>query len=151
MSLYKTQSYIAFCIHCLPKNVYNDTLGSFKKVILWSKADVRKYSIKKLFSKYRKIHRKTHALQPLFNMQNSLENTSAAAYFSDRVKDLQSTILSKKRLQHMCLPVNFAKFIRTTFLRTPTCNFFFLMNKVSHTLLIVAPLFAIRYTTRCHS
>ena len=56
-----------------------------------------------------------HARQPLFNMQNSQEDSSAGAYFSDRVAALQSAILSKKRLQHMCLPVNFCEIYQNDF------------------------------------
>ena len=37
--------------------------------------------------------------------------------FFDKVAGLRPTTLSKKKLWHRCFPVNFAKFLRTTFLQ----------------------------------
>ena len=36
--------------------------------------------------------------------------------FFDKVAGLRPAILSKKRLWHLCFPVNFARFLRTPFL-----------------------------------
>ena len=47
----------------LAKNVYNDVLGSLKN--FWSEDDARKYLILKMFCKFRKIYKKTSALESL--------------------------------------------------------------------------------------
>ena len=39
--------------------------------------------------------------------------------FLNKVAGLRSATLLKKRLRHWCFPVNFAKFLRTHFYRTP--------------------------------
>ena len=49
--------------------------------------------------KFLKIHRKTPVLESLFN----------------KASGLWPAILFKKRLQHRCFPVNFVKFLRTSF------------------------------------
>ena len=38
--------------------------------------------------------------------------------FLNKIAGLHPPILLEKRLQHMCVPVNFAKFLRTPFYRT---------------------------------
>ena len=48
--------------------------------------------------------------------ENSQEDTCAILFFN-RVADLRSAILSKKRLWHRCFPENFPKFLRTLFLQ----------------------------------
>ena len=47
--------------------------------------------------------------------QNSQGNTCASLFFN-KVADLKSATLLKKRLWDRCFPVNFAKFLRTPFL-----------------------------------
>ena len=53
-------------------------------------------------------------------------------FFFNKVIDLSPAILLKKRLQHRCFPVNFAKFLRNTFSqRTPpvaASDYDFLIN-----------------------
>ena len=51
--------------------------------------------------KFKKIHKKTSVSESLFN----------------QVVGLRSATLLKERLWHRCFPVNFAKFLRTSFLR----------------------------------
>ena len=41
------------------------------------------------------------------------------SFFFNKVVDLRPATLFKKRLWHRCFPVNFAKFLRTFFIRTP--------------------------------
>ena len=48
--------------------------------------------------------------------QNSQENTCARVSFFDKVAGLRPATLFKKRLWHMCFPLNFMKFLRTPFL-----------------------------------
>ena len=50
--------------------------------------------------------------------QNSQENTCARAFFN-KVAGLRPPALLKKKLRHRCFPVNFVKFRRTLFYRTP--------------------------------
>ena len=62
----------------------------------------RRCSIKKAFLKIlRSIHRKTPALESLFN----------------KAAGLLTCNLIKKRLQHRCFPVNIAKFLKTPILK----------------------------------
>ena len=49
-------------------------------------------------------------------LQNSQENTRARVFFN-KVEGLRPATLLKKRLWHWCFPVNFAKFLRITFLQ----------------------------------
>ena len=42
--------------------------------------------------------------------------------FFNKVADLRPVTLLTKRLWYRCFPVNFAKFLRTLFLQTPTVN-----------------------------
>ena len=51
--------------------------------------------------KFRKFHRKTPVLESLFN----------------KAAGLKACNFIKKRLEHRCFPVKFAKFLRTTFLQ----------------------------------
>ena len=51
-------------------------------------------------------------------LQNPQENTCARAFFN-KVAGHRPATLVKKGLWHRCLPVNFAKFRRTSFYRTP--------------------------------
>ena len=48
-------------------------------------------------------------------LKNSQENTCVRISFFNKVADLSPATLLKKRLWHMCFPVNFAKFVRTLF------------------------------------
>ena len=48
--------------------------------------------------------------------QNSQENTCAIAYLLNKIAGLKPVTLLKKRAWHRFFPVNFAKFLRTTFL-----------------------------------
>ena len=57
----------------------------------------------------------------------SQENTFVGAFF-DKVAGFQAWNLIKKRLQHRCLPVNIAKFLRTPILK---CIFVRLLLKIS--------------------
>ena len=54
----------------------------------------------------------------LENLQNSQERTYARVFLT-KMADRKPATLSKTRLWHMCFLVNFVKFLRTTFLRTP--------------------------------
>ena len=58
--------------------------------------------------------------------QNSQENTCARVLFN-KVAGLRPATLLKKRLCHRCFPVNFVKYLRTPFYRTPLddCFWFF--------------------------
>ena len=56
-------------------------------------------SVKRSVLKFSKIHWKTPVLESLFN----------------KVADIRPATVLKKRLQHKCFPVNFAKFLRTNF------------------------------------
>ena len=47
--------------------------------------------------------------------QNSQEKTCARVFFN-KVAELKSAPLLKKRLWHRCFPVNFVKYLRTPFL-----------------------------------
>ena len=69
----------------------------------YTEAVARKRSVKKMF---------------LEISQNSQENTSAKDSFLTKLQALclRRATLLKKRLWHRCFPVNFAKFLRTTFL-----------------------------------
>ena len=67
---------------------------------LLSQAFTLKCSVKKVFLKISQIHRKTHVFEFLFN----------------EVAGLGAGSFIKKRLQHRCFPVNFAKFVRTPIL-----------------------------------
>ena len=50
-------------------------------------------------------------------LQNSQENTCARASFFNKVAGLRLATLLKRRLWQRCVPVNFAKFLRTPFLQ----------------------------------
>ena len=49
--------------------------------------------------------------------QNSQESTSARVSVFNKVAGLRAATLLKKRLWHRCFPVNFAKFLRTPFIK----------------------------------
>ena len=51
--------------------------------------------------------------------QNSQENTCARVSFFNKVSGLRPAPFFKKRLWHVCFPVNFAKFWRTPILQKP--------------------------------
>ena len=57
--------------------------------------------------------------------QNSQENTCARDSFFNKVVGLRPVTLLKKSLWHSCFPVNFAKFLRTLFHRTPSDGCFY--------------------------
>ena len=66
-----------------------------------SRSSHRRYSVKKLL---------------LQILQNSQENTCLRVSFLIKLQARPATLL-KKRLWHRCFPVNFAKFVRATFLQ----------------------------------
>ena len=70
---------------------------------------------KRSSEKFRKIHRKILVLEPLFN----------------KVARLQACSFIKKRLQHRCFHVDFAKFLRTTILNS-ICERMRIHNPVAH-------------------
>ena len=49
--------------------------------------------------------------------------------FFNKVAGLRPPTLSKKRLWHMCFPVNFAKFLRTPFWQNPSGRLFLKIKK----------------------
>ena len=51
-------------------------------------------------------------------LQNSQENTCARVSFSEKLADRGPATVLKKRLWHKSFPVNFVKFLRTSFLNT---------------------------------
>ena len=73
-----------------------------------AEAIVWRCSVKKVLLKFRKINRKTPV--PACNFIK---------------KETQPAILFKKRLWHMCLSVNFVKFLRTPFLQNTSGGFRF--------------------------
>ena len=50
-------------------------------------------------------------------LQNSKENNCARNSFFNKVAGLRRATLLKKSLWHWCFPVNFAKFLRTSFFK----------------------------------
>ena len=50
--------------------------------------------------------------------QNSQENTCARVSYLIKLQTPRAATLLKKRLWHRCFPVNFAKFLRTSFLQS---------------------------------
>ena len=52
--------------------------------------------------------------------------------FSNKVAGLRSATLLKKSPWHRCFPVNFGKFLRTPFYRTPSNNCFCIFNIPKH-------------------
>ena len=62
--------------------------------------NMQKQSVKKVFLKI---------------SQNSQKKHLCTSLFSDNVAGRQPANLSKKSLRHRCFPVNFAKFLRTSF------------------------------------
>ena len=73
-----------------------------------SEAVVQRCSVKKMFLKI---------------SQNSQENTRVAVFF-DKVANLRPATLLKNRLRHRWFPVNFAKFLKTSFLIEHLCWLF---------------------------
>ena len=65
---------------------------------------------------FNKVAQRCFVKKFLENSQNSQKNTCARVSFLIKLQALAATIL-KKRLQHLCEPVNFAKFLRTPFLQ----------------------------------
>ena len=74
----------------IPRSICDSSVNSY------SEAVVRRCSVKKV----------------LEILENSHENTCARGSF---LIYLQTSTLLKKRLRYRCFPVNFAKFLRTTF------------------------------------
>ena len=62
--------------------------------------------------------------------QNSQENTSVRSSFLIKLQacSLRPAILLKKRLSHRCFPMNFVKFLRAPFYRTPLEDCFWLVR-----------------------
>ena len=71
-------------------------------MVLLSEAVAQKCSVKKVFSEF---------------SQNSQENTCASVSVFNKVAALRPATLLKNRLWHRCFHVNFAKSLRTTFLK----------------------------------
>ena len=76
--------------------------------------------------KFRKFHRKTPGLESLFN----------------KVASPQACNLIKKRLQHMCFPVKYAKSLRGPFLQKPSGGCFFIHNEKSRHAKIFSEIFS---------
>ena len=94
--------------------------GKTMKWLSISRSNHRRCSVKKCYKKFRKFHRKTSMLESLFN----------------KVPCLQVCNFIKKRLQHRCFPVKFAKFLRTPILKSICerllCISYVLHKYVSH-------------------
>ena len=73
----------------------------------------RRYSVKKVFLKISQFHRKTPLLENLFN----------------KFVGLQIYNFIKKRLQHRCFPLKFARFLRTPILKIGCINDTFCSTK----------------------
>ena len=124
-----------WCLHCelvfrktaglyhvaLPKRSFiKDLRKVLEKLIFFTLATsqrfVRKVTEKPVLDilhhrcswRFCKIHRTAPVLESLFN----------------KVSGRQTCNFLKKRLQHRCFPVNFAKFLRTLFYRTLSYNCF---------------------------
>ena len=80
-----------------------------KNIIYRTEAIVVRCSVKKVFLKISKIHRKTTVLEIRFNKSLGLRPLA---------------IFIKKRLQHRFFSLNFVKFIKTPFYRIPTGDYF---------------------------
>ena len=66
-------------------------------------------------------------------LQNSQENCLCWCLFFKKVAGLKPATLLKKRLQHMCFPVNLAKFLETHFLQN-TFRWLLLKNRLVYLL-----------------
>ena len=65
----------------------------------------------------RSSHRRISTKKDVLKIsQYSQENTCVGVFFN-KVSDLQACNFIKKRLQHRCFPVKFAKFLRTAILK----------------------------------
>ena len=71
-------------------------LTNFELLLSWVRPHIRKTYIKKVFLKFRNIHKKTPLLESLLN----------------NVAGLKSSNFFEKRLHHRYFPVNIAKFLR---------------------------------------
>ena len=80
-----------------------DILHSFSQQLNGQKQPQEVFCVKGCSYKFHKIHRKTPVPEPLFN----------------KVTGLRPATLLKKRLRRRCFPVNFVKFIKIPFYRTP--------------------------------
>ena len=78
----------------------------YKITIQITEAVTPRYSVKKVFLKIRKNHKKTSVMESLFK---NVANLKACNYI-------------KKILQHVYLTVNFAKVLRTPFLQKTTAS-----------------------------
>ena len=58
------------------------------------------------------------------NFAKFIEKHLCQSLFFNQVAGFRSATLLKKRLYHRCFPVNFAKFFRTPFYRTPLGDYF---------------------------
>ena len=72
----------------------------------------------------------------LRNFTKFTEKHLCQSLFFNKVAGLRPATLLKKRLWHRCFPVNFVKFLRTPFCRTPLDDcFYFLRISSQHTTL----------------
>ena len=71
-------------------------------------------------------------------LRNFAKFNLCLSLFFNKVAGLRSASLLKKKLWHTCFPVNFAKFLRTHFYRTPLddCFLFMQLNLISLMLLL---------------
>ena len=81
------------------------------------KKQPREMFCKKGVLKFRKFYRKTPVLESIFN----------------NISGLQSCNFIKKRLQHRCFPIKFAKFLRTPILKN-ICERLFLFVSSQNTI-----------------
>ena len=96
-------AWITTCTKCLQKQPLK---LMYKITIQITEAVTRRYSVKKVFLKIRKNHKKTSVMESLFK---NVANLKACNYI-------------KKILQHVYLAVNFAKVLRTPFLQKTTAS-----------------------------
>ena len=61
---------------------------------------------------------------------NKVAGLCARASFINKVAGLRPGILLKKRLCHRCFPMNFAKFLRKLFYKTPSGDCFWHLSKI---------------------
>ena len=83
------------------KRVTKEAPPAWKLKLVYSKSSRPECSVKEVF---------------LETSQNLQENTCVRDSFFNKVVDLRPATLLKKRLWHMCFPVNFAKYLRTPFI-----------------------------------
>ena len=107
-------------------NAYNDHLGSFKSFRLWLKAGYQKgylYYYKAVLKHFKKFTGKDLCwTDSIFNAQNALENTCANFSFWKGCRPTTYHFITKTPA--LLLSLNFAKFMKITFLKTLPGSFF---------------------------